>query len=69
MDKDVRELVSEAEKQGWRGDLRRSGHWLLFPPNGAPPVSVAGTPSDHRWKANTIAKMRRQGFVWPPRKG
>jgi hypothetical protein len=69
MDKEVGELVREAAQQGWRCELRKSGHWLMFPPNGMPPVAVAGTPSDHRWKANTIAKMRRAGFVWPPPKG
>lgn len=66
MDKEVRELVAEAERQGWRCELRKSGHWMLFPPNGMGPVVMAGTPSDHHWKRNTIAKMRRAGFVWPP---
>lgn len=67
MNKEVRELVAEAERQGWRCELRKNGHWMMFPPDVTkPPVSVAGTPSDHRWKANTIAKMRRAGFVWPP---
>jgi hypothetical protein len=68
MDKEVRELVAEAARQGWRCEQRKSGHWLMFPPTRMPPVAVASTPSDHRWRANTIAKMRRAGFVWPPPK-
>ncbi|HEV8656936.1 MAG TPA: hypothetical protein VGR85_15630 [Candidatus Limnocylindria bacterium] len=68
MDKEVRELVQEAGRQGWRCELRKGGHWLCFAPDGVGRVSIASTPSDHRWRANTIAKMRRHGFRWPPPK-
>lgn len=68
MNKEVREVVEEAGLQGWRVEVQSNGHVRLFAPNGVGMVWVAGTPSDHRWKANTIAKMRRHGFVWPPPK-
>ena len=68
MDKEVRELVAEAERQGWRVELRPNGHWRLLAPDGVGMLTVAGTPSDRRWKANSIARMRRHGFVWPPPK-
>lgn len=67
MDKDVREFVAEAERQGWRCELRRGGHWLCLAPDGLGKVTIAGTPGDRRWKAKTIARMRRSGFVWPRR--
>lgn len=68
MQKEVRELVEEAEAQGWRIRVQSNGHVTMFAPDGVGIVRVAGTPSDFRWRANTIAKMRRHGFVWPPPK-
>lgn len=68
MDKEVREVVEEAQRQGWRCDLRPNGHWRCLAPDKVGMVWIAGTPSDRRWKANTIAKMRRHGFRWPPPK-
>jgi hypothetical protein len=67
MNKEVREVVEEAQRQGWHCVERSNGHWMCLAPDGAGIVWIAGTPSDHRWKKNTIAKMRRHGFVWPPR--
>jgi len=61
-------LVDEAVRQGWRCELRKSGHWRCFAPDGIGQLTIAGTPSDHHWKANSIARMRRHGFVWPPPK-
>jgi len=65
--KEVRDLVKEAERQGWRVEFSR-GHYKLYAPNGDPrPITVASTPSDHRWLVNTVSKMRRHGFVWKGR--
>lgn len=67
MDKEVRELVEEATRQGWRCTLRANGHYQCLAPDHVGMVWIAGTPSDHRWKANTISKLRRHGFAWPPK--
>lgn len=57
-------MVKEAERQGWRCELLKSGHWRLYAPDGEHIVHKASTPSDHRDLANTIATMRRYGFKW-----
>jgi len=67
MRKDIREIIDEARRQGWRVDIAKSGHIKLFPPDRTlSPVVLAGTPSDHRWRENTVALMRQRGFRWPP---
>lgn len=61
--KEVRELIEEALRQGWRCERLASGHWKCLAPDGVGIVWIAGTPSDHRWKRNTVAQMKRHGFV------
>jgi hypothetical protein len=66
MNKELRKVVRAAEAQGWRVEATKKG-WMLYPPQtsqGA--VAVHGTPSDVRALHNTIAEMRRRGFIWPP---
>ena len=65
--KDTKELLKEAEGQGWRIEKTKGGHWRVFSPDGAGIVYVASTPSDHRGFKNTIAKMRQYGFKWKGR--
>ncbi|MHB1870805.1 MAG: hypothetical protein ACYCT1_08125 [Steroidobacteraceae bacterium] len=69
MTKDLREIMDEAERQGWR--VRRVGDgFMLLAPSGAGAVTIHGTESDRHALANTIARLRRYGFGWPPdRKG
>lgn len=65
LDRDWRELVDAAVAQGWGvKELRKHGVMLLAP-DGIGKVTLASTPSDHRAITNTIARMRRFGFVWP----
>lgn len=59
--REVRDLVREAERQGWRV-RERGAHFTLFAPDGVGIVTVAKTPSDRRWRANTLAQLRRHGF-------
>ena len=61
---EFKKVRAESEVQGWRWEQRRNGHWMGFAPGGQGIVTFAGTPSDHRALANTIAKMRRLGFKW-----
>lgn len=69
MHKDVREIVDEAIRQGWRCVLRKSGHVLCFPPTAKPAVTLPGTPSGQSWRAKAIAQMRQSGFIWPRPRG
>lgn len=65
MASDWAKVWQAAEAQGWRTEVKKKG-WMLFPPDKSKaPVMVHRTPSDHRALKNTIAEMRRQGFVWP----
>jgi len=61
--KQIRDLLKEAERQGWTVDERRKGY-LLKSPDGVTMVSLHKTPSDHRWLQNTLREMRKGGFEW-----
>lgn len=65
--KEIREIIEEAERQGWRSKALRSGHTLMFAPDGKSKVTLPGTPSEHRWLKNALAKMRQAGLRWPPK--
>lgn len=66
MHKDDKRLVDAAVEQGWRVEPKRDGVQLKSP-DGITLVTIHNTPSDWRARANTIAKMRRGGFQWPPK--
>jgi predicted RNA binding protein YcfA (HicA-like mRNA interferase family) len=62
MIKEAREIAKKLEAQGWRVDYHRKGHAIAYPPDRSKrPVTIPGTPSDHRWKKNLIAELRRAG--------
>ncbi len=65
MRKEVKTLVDEAVKQGWRSKVLSSGHVQLFSPDRRTIVTVPGTPSGPRWRDNVISQLRRGGFKWP----
>lgn len=65
--KDLKAILAEAEKQGWRVELQKGGHYKLYSPDGQGIVTVGSTPSDRRSLLNTIAYMRRYGFTWKGR--
>lgn len=60
-----------ALEQGWSEESIKKGLRLVPPDSSKPMVVLHRTPSDHRALKNTIAQMRRSGFVWPwpPAKG
>lgn len=60
--KELRQIIREAERQGWRVEQRK--HWMFYAPDGKNIVTAPSTPSDHRWKQNLIAHLRRYGFRW-----
>lgn len=66
MRKEVRELVDEAVRQGWRSKVLSSGHVQVFSPDGRTIVTLAGTPSGQRWRVKAISQLRKGGFRWPP---
>ena len=64
--KDLRKLLQEAEKQGWRVVQVKMGYQLLAP-DGIHIVTIHHTPGDHRALDNYIADMRKYGFRWKGR--
>ena len=64
--KEIRELVRELERQGWRVAQTKGGHLRAYPPAGSP-VIMPSTPSDRRALANAVSLLRQRGFVWKGR--
>ena len=62
MDREVRELVKELARQGWRIRNLRSGHVLALAPDQQTIVTLPGTPGDSNWKRIVLPKLRRGGF-------
>jgi hypothetical protein len=65
--KELKEVLREAEKQGWKVAYSGKGHPMLYAPDGKNIVTTGGTPSDHRALANLVARLRRHGFIWKGR--
>jgi hypothetical protein len=63
--KDVRKLLDAAEAQGFEIVRTRGGHYRVYL-GGDYVVTVGGTVSDYRAYANTLARLKRAGFEWPP---
>ena len=60
--KDLKKLLKELDKQGFRVEERKKGY-LAYPPDTQfPPVTIHRTPSDYRSWANQMATLRRYGF-------
>lgn len=67
MDKDLKRIVKALEDQGFEVRVSRKGH-VLVERNGAIIAVFAGTASDWRSVKNGIARARRHGFIWPPKR-
>ncbi|GEM_PF-431702 len=61
----LRDVIKEAERQGFQVDRTKRGHLQFTPPDKAKDMVIAsGTPSDKRAILNLIAQLRRSGFIW-----
>lgn len=64
--KEIAEILAELDRQGFEVKRGGSGHWKVY--DAAHLVAtLPSTPSDHRSLRNTLAVLRRAGFVWPSR--
>jgi hypothetical protein len=59
--KEVREVVRAAQRQGWRVVEKKKG-WALYDPSGEHMEMLHKTPSDRRGLMNSVARMKRYGF-------
>jgi hypothetical protein len=64
--KEVRELVKAAKKQGWRVKETKKGY-MLYDPSGVHSESLHKMPSDWRNLRNALSRMRHFGFEWKGR--
>lgn len=64
MNKQMKQLIKDAEAQGFEALVLKSGH-VVFLLGGVRVTTFAGTPSDHRSWMNSMAYMKRAGFVPP----
>lgn len=61
MHKEVKEIATKLEEQGWRIDYDRD-HPMACPPDKTKPcVPLPSTPGRGRWKQNLISSLRRSG--------
>jgi hypothetical protein len=65
--KDLKEILEAAERQGWRVELQRSGHYKLYAPDGENIITTGSTPSTSSSLRNLISFMRRYDFEWKGR--
>lgn len=61
MNKEVRRIVRELEKQGWRVERRKSKS-VAFSPDGVTEVPVHHTPSDKKSLKNLVSQLKRGGY-------
>jgi hypothetical protein len=63
---DVRQLVRKLKRQGYLlEETKRGSHWEVRTKAGERVATFPSTPSDRRWRDNTLADIRR----WERRKG
>jgi hypothetical protein len=67
MDKDMKKIVGALQKQGFEVEVTKRQHIMVYR-DGVLVVTFSGTASDWRSIRNGIAKARRAGFDWPPKR-
>jgi predicted RNA binding protein YcfA (HicA-like mRNA interferase family) len=68
MNKQVQQLIKQAEQQGWSVTKTNNSHYCWKAPNGKMFYS-AGTPSDNRAIKNIESDLRNSGFIILKKKG
>jgi hypothetical protein len=61
---DLKPIITAAQRQGWRVDLR-GDRLFLFAPGEAGVVVIEGMPADRRALDEIVERMRRYGFKSP----
>jgi predicted RNA binding protein YcfA (HicA-like mRNA interferase family) len=55
----ISEFIRRVEREGWTVRQRNGGHLELSHPLADQMILMSASPSDHRWAANTLARMKR----------
>ena len=60
--KDIQDIISKLEEQGWTvTQSRGNSHWKCVAPGGVGLVFMPSSPSDSRSLRNTVSHLRRLG--------
>ncbi len=62
---DIEKLRRSAERQGWRYSKTTRGHHQFYAPNKHDIITFAGTPGDVRGFTNSVAQMKKCGYIEP----
>lgn len=65
--KEIKELIKALRAQGFQVSENKNRHYTVRTAHGEFITTLASTPSEYRGFANTIARLRRAGFVWKGR--
>jgi hypothetical protein len=66
---DLDKIIEAARAQGFTVTRTARGHWRFVPPTPTGRICIhPGTSSDQRGIHNLVSCLRRQGFIWPPRR-
>ena len=67
MHKDLKKIAKALIEQDFEVTTTKRGHLVVFR-DGELIATFSGTPSDGRSWKNSLAKCKRAGFDWPPRR-
>lgn len=62
-DKNLKTLLEKLEAQGWRIERTRKGFMCYPPDKSKQSVLIHGSESDHRAMKNTLARLKRNGYI------
>lgn len=57
--REARQLARQLERLGWEVALTGGNHWRVRHPVTKEPVFFGFSPSDYRWRKNTLREIRR----------
>lgn len=58
----MRDLIQRVKDQGFQVRRTRKGHYMVKK-GGTPVTTISGTPSDRNGLKNSLAQLRRAGFI------
>jgi len=64
---DLKKIVKALHAAGYTTETLRSGHVEVRDADGLRVTTFSGTASDWRSLLNSMAPLKRRGFVWPPK--
>jgi hypothetical protein len=64
---DFKTLVKELRTQNWAVSQSNSGHWRCTPPDPKQAIVHLSESGDYRAIRNSLADLKRSGFVWEER--